>query len=121
CLFACANASFLYLKTKNIVASLLLAILYYIHKIKPKFRLGALALCLSKNKCFCSALHCKILFFIHSHGTSFLVECFFSYLIFLAKPLGKLLCDVRYENSRQSFLSFGLAVVFPNTAVRLFC
>ncbi|MGV4423145.1 hypothetical protein, partial [Ornithobacterium rhinotracheale] len=113
CLFACANASFLYLKTKNIVASLLLAILYCIKRLKPKFRLGALALCLSKNKCFCSAPHCKILFFIYSRGTRFLVECFFSYLIFLAKPLGKLLCNVRYENSRQSFLSFGLAVEIP--------
>ncbi|MGV4441479.1 hypothetical protein ACQ1QT_08620, partial [Ornithobacterium rhinotracheale] len=101
CVFGGANASFLYLKTKNIVASLLLAILYC--KIKPKFRLGALALCFFTKKCFCSAPHCKILFFTYSHGTRFLVECFFSYLIFLSKQIGKLLCDVRYENSRHRF------------------
>ncbi|MGQ3580693.1 hypothetical protein ACT726_11625, partial [Ornithobacterium rhinotracheale] len=33
------------LKIKNSGASFLLATLYCIHKIKPKFRLGALALC----------------------------------------------------------------------------
>ncbi|MGV4496556.1 hypothetical protein ACQ1Q9_05715, partial [Ornithobacterium rhinotracheale] len=119
CLFAFASSFPFDLKIKNSGASLWLATLYCIHKIKPKFRLGALAFLLCTSfyslieRCFCSAPHCKILLFIHSHGTSFLVESFFSYLIFLAERLEELFSNVRYENSRQSFLSFGLAVEIP--------
>ncbi|MBN3662365.1 MAG: hypothetical protein FQY80_05175, partial [Ornithobacterium rhinotracheale] len=77
--------------------------------LKPKFHLGALALCLYTSfylfikRCFCSAPHCKILFFTYSHGTSFLVECFFSYLIFLVERPKELWRNVRYENSRHCF------------------
>ncbi|MGV4457509.1 hypothetical protein ACQ1PZ_10570, partial [Ornithobacterium rhinotracheale] len=66
-----------------------------------------------KRNVFAVPYTVKYFVFIYSRGTRFLVECFFSYLIFLVERLKELFSNVRYGNSRQSFLSFGLAVVCP--------